>query len=104
MKKTSSKNLTSEEMWMPQWCMTLLCTCCVPGGYSSQLTRVFLLNLKVRLSGKKAVLQVFTSGSWRTVCSDDWKAEYGNTTCKHLGFSRYEHKMEETLFGILNKL
>ncbi|PKU36735.1 transmembrane protease serine 3 [Limosa lapponica baueri] len=58
----------------------------------------------VRLSGKKAVLQVFTSGSWRTVCSDDWKAEYGNTTCKHLGFSRYEHVMEETLFGILNKL
>ncbi|XP_074938047.1 transmembrane protease serine 3 [Phalacrocorax aristotelis] len=43
----------------------------------------------VRLSGKKAVLQVFTSGSWRTVCSDDWKAEYGNTTCKHLGFSSY---------------
>ncbi|OXB79543.1 UNVERIFIED_CONTAM: hypothetical protein H355_000359 [Colinus virginianus] len=41
----------------------------------------------VRLSGKRAVLQVFTSGSWRTVCSDDWKAEYGNTTCKHLGFS-----------------
>ncbi|KAJ7400599.1 transmembrane protease serine 3 [Pitangus sulphuratus] len=43
----------------------------------------------VRLSGKKAVLQVFTSGSWRTVCSDDWRAEYGNTTCKHLGFSSY---------------
>ncbi|POI35587.1 hypothetical protein CIB84_000662, partial [Bambusicola thoracicus] len=43
----------------------------------------------VRLSGKRAVLQVFTSGSWRTVCSDDWKAEYGNTTCKHLGFSSY---------------
>jgi len=56
------------------------------------------------LSGKKAVLQVFTSGSWRTVCSDDWKEEYGNTTCKHLGFSRYEHKMEETLLGILNKI
>ncbi|KAJ7420047.1 transmembrane protease serine 3 [Willisornis vidua] len=43
----------------------------------------------VRLSGKKAVLQVFTFGSWRTVCSDDWRAEYGNTTCKHLGFSSY---------------
>ncbi|XP_037997621.1 transmembrane protease serine 3 [Motacilla alba alba] len=43
----------------------------------------------VRLSGKRAVLQVFTFGSWRTVCSDDWRAEYGNTTCKHLGFSSY---------------
>uniref|UniRef100_A0A8C8SIB3 Transmembrane serine protease 3 n=1 Tax=Pelusios castaneus TaxID=367368 RepID=A0A8C8SIB3_9SAUR len=43
----------------------------------------------VRLSGKKAVLQVFTFGSWRTVCSDDWKDEYGNATCKRLGFSSY---------------
>uniref|UniRef100_A0A8D0HCL6 Transmembrane serine protease 3 n=1 Tax=Sphenodon punctatus TaxID=8508 RepID=A0A8D0HCL6_SPHPU len=43
----------------------------------------------VRLSGKKAVLQVFTLGAWRTVCSDDWKAGYGNITCKHLGFSSY---------------
>uniref|UniRef100_A0A8C3VJN7 Transmembrane serine protease 3 n=1 Tax=Catharus ustulatus TaxID=91951 RepID=A0A8C3VJN7_CATUS len=43
----------------------------------------------VRLSGRRAVLQVFTFGSWRTVCSDDWRAEYGNTTCKHLGFSSY---------------
>ncbi|RMC06190.1 hypothetical protein DUI87_15620 [Hirundo rustica rustica] len=56
----------------------------------SELTESFLvLNLKVRLSGKRAVLQVFTFGSWRTVCSDDWRAEYGNTTCKHLGFSSY---------------
>ncbi|XP_075776401.1 transmembrane protease serine 3 [Pelodiscus sinensis] len=43
----------------------------------------------VRLSGKKAVLQVFTFGSWRTVCSDDWKEEKGNATCKRLGFSSY---------------
>uniref|UniRef100_A0A8C3T8A9 Transmembrane serine protease 3 n=1 Tax=Chelydra serpentina TaxID=8475 RepID=A0A8C3T8A9_CHESE len=41
-----------------------------------------------RLSGKKAVLQVFTFGSWRTVCSDDWNNENGNATCKRLGFSR----------------
>lgn len=69
-------------------------TACCPNG-SLHLTQVFLpLNLKVRLSGKRAVLQMFTSGSWRTVCSDDWKAEYGNTTCKHLGFSRYECKTE----------
>ncbi|KAM7177588.1 transmembrane protease serine 3 [Macrochelys suwanniensis] len=43
----------------------------------------------VRLSGKKAVLQVFTFGSWRTVCSDDWNNENGNATCKRLGFSSY---------------
>uniref|UniRef100_A0A8C0JAD1 Transmembrane serine protease 3 n=1 Tax=Chelonoidis abingdonii TaxID=106734 RepID=A0A8C0JAD1_CHEAB len=43
----------------------------------------------VRLSGKKAVLQVFTFGSWRTVCSDDWNDENGNATCKRLGFSSY---------------
>ncbi|XP_029435069.1 transmembrane protease serine 3 [Rhinatrema bivittatum] len=43
----------------------------------------------VRLSGKNAVLQVFTSGSWRTVCSEDWKVLYGNMTCKQLGFPSY---------------
>lgn len=104
-KRTSSKNCINQEMWMPQWCVARLCTCCVPSGNPLQLTQGFLpLHLKVRLSGKRAVLQVFTSGSWRTVCSDDWKAEYGNTTCKHLGFSRYECKTEETLPDILNKL
>uniref|UniRef100_A0A8C6Y0T1 Transmembrane serine protease 3 n=1 Tax=Naja naja TaxID=35670 RepID=A0A8C6Y0T1_NAJNA len=43
----------------------------------------------VRLSGKRAVLQVFSFGTWRTVCSDGWKENYGNVTCKYLGFSRY---------------
>ncbi|XP_053310254.1 transmembrane protease serine 3 [Spea bombifrons] len=43
----------------------------------------------VRLSGKNAVLQAYTGGSWRTVCSDDWNAYYGNFTCKQLGFSSY---------------
>ncbi|XP_014380804.1 transmembrane protease serine 3 [Alligator sinensis] len=43
----------------------------------------------VRLSGREGGLQVFTSGFWRTVCSDDWKEAYGNATCKHLGFSSY---------------
>lgn len=104
-KRTSSKNCMNQKMWMPQWCIARLCTRCVPSGNPLQLTQGFLpLHLKVRLSGKRAVLQVFTSGSWRTVCSDDWKAEYGNTTCKHLGFSRYECKTEETLRDILNKL
>lgn len=101
-KRTSSKNCMNQEMWMPQWCTARLCTRC---GNPLQLMQGFLpLHLKVRLSGKRAVLQVFTSGSWRTVCSDDWKTEYGNTTCKHLGFSRYECKTEETLRDIPNKL
>lgn len=93
-KKISSKSFKSQEMWTPQRCIAQLCACCCPGD-SLHLTQTFLpLNLKVRLSGKRAVLQVFTSGSWRTVCSDDWKTEYGNTTCKHLGFSRYKCKTE----------
>ncbi|KAM4796682.1 transmembrane protease serine 3 [Rhinophrynus dorsalis] len=43
----------------------------------------------VRLSGKNSVLQAYAAGSWKTVCSDDWKAVYGNITCKQLGFSSY---------------
>ncbi|XP_060091244.1 transmembrane protease serine 3 [Heteronotia binoei] len=43
----------------------------------------------VRLSGKKAVLQVFAFGMWKTVCSDDWKSKYGSITCKYLGFSSF---------------
>ncbi|KAF7251172.1 Transmembrane protease serine 3 [Varanus komodoensis] len=48
------------------------------------------IGLGVRLSGKKAVLQVFSFGSWRTVCSDGWKDNYGSVTCKYLGFSSFE--------------
>nr|XP_033798819.1 transmembrane protease serine 3 [Geotrypetes seraphini] len=43
----------------------------------------------VRLSGQNSVLQVFTSSSWRTVCSDNWKVIYGKMTCKQLGFPSY---------------
>ncbi|KAK9402075.1 Tmprss3: Transmembrane protease serine 3, partial [Crotalus adamanteus] len=43
----------------------------------------------VRLSGKRAVLQVFSFGTWRTVCSDGWKDNYGNVSCKYLGFSSF---------------
>ncbi|KAE8621341.1 hypothetical protein XENTR_v10004777 [Xenopus tropicalis] len=42
-----------------------------------------------RLSGRNSVLQAYTAGSWRTVCSDEWKGLYGNLTCKQLGFSSY---------------
>ncbi|KAJ7320600.1 hypothetical protein JRQ81_020111 [Phrynocephalus forsythii] len=47
------------------------------------------IGLGVRLSGKKAVLQVFSFGTWRTMCSDDWKEGYGSVTCKYLGFSSF---------------
>ncbi|KAG8450131.1 hypothetical protein GDO86_002669, partial [Hymenochirus boettgeri] len=48
----------------------------------------------VRLSGRNSVLQVFTSGSWRTVCSDEWRAMFGNLTCKQLGFSSYVNSID----------
>ncbi|CAH2219068.1 transmembrane protease serine 3 [Pelobates cultripes] len=43
----------------------------------------------VRLSGRNSVLQAYSAGSWRTLCSDDWETFYGNFTCKQLGFSSY---------------
>ncbi|XP_064412926.1 transmembrane protease serine 3 [Latimeria chalumnae] len=43
----------------------------------------------VRLSGKNSVLQIYSAGSWRTVCSEDWKDIYGTTACRQLGYSRY---------------
>ncbi|XP_043931327.1 transmembrane protease serine 3-like [Protopterus annectens] len=43
----------------------------------------------VRLSGKNSVLQVFSSGSWRTVCYEDWSETSGRAACKQLGYSRY---------------
>ncbi|XP_053241219.1 transmembrane protease serine 3 [Podarcis raffonei] len=43
----------------------------------------------VRLSGKKAVLQVFAYGAWRTVCSENWQETYGRVTCKYLGISSF---------------
>ncbi|XP_038616447.1 transmembrane protease serine 3 [Tachyglossus aculeatus] len=42
-----------------------------------------------RVSGRNAVLQVFVTGSWRTVCSENWKDHYGNVACSQLGFSSY---------------
>ncbi|KAE8621342.1 hypothetical protein XENTR_v10004777 [Xenopus tropicalis] len=46
-------------------------------------------SVSARLSGRNSVLQAYTAGSWRTVCSDEWKGLYGNLTCKQLGFSSY---------------
>uniref|UniRef100_G3WQC2 Transmembrane serine protease 3 n=1 Tax=Sarcophilus harrisii TaxID=9305 RepID=G3WQC2_SARHA len=43
----------------------------------------------VRVSGRNAVLQVFVAAAWRTMCSDDWKGQYGLIACEQLGFSSY---------------
>ena len=42
----------------------------------------------VRVSGRNAVLQVFTAAAWRTVCSDDWRGHHANVACAQLGFPR----------------
>lgn len=42
----------------------------------------------VRVSGQRAVLQVFTAAAWRTMCSDDWKNHYAKVACAQLGFPR----------------
>ncbi|XP_060496496.1 transmembrane protease serine 3 isoform X2 [Panthera onca] len=43
----------------------------------------------VRVSGRNAVLQVFTAAAWRTVCSDDWRGHHANVACAQLGFPSY---------------
>uniref|UniRef100_A0A3P8XFF7 Transmembrane serine protease 3a n=1 Tax=Esox lucius TaxID=8010 RepID=A0A3P8XFF7_ESOLU len=43
----------------------------------------------VRLSGKSSVLQVFSEGLWRTVCSEDWNHALGFSACHQLGYSSY---------------
>ncbi|XP_049484463.1 transmembrane protease serine 3 [Panthera uncia] len=44
----------------------------------------------VRVSGRNAVLQVFTAAAWRTVCSDDWRGHHANVACAQLGFPSLE--------------
>uniref|UniRef100_A0A671M6L6 Transmembrane serine protease 3b n=1 Tax=Sinocyclocheilus anshuiensis TaxID=1608454 RepID=A0A671M6L6_9TELE len=46
------------------------------------------LSLSVRVSGKSSVLQVFSRGSWRTVCSEGWDSHLGSVACRQLGYSR----------------
>ncbi|XP_060053115.1 transmembrane protease serine 3 [Erinaceus europaeus] len=43
----------------------------------------------VRVSGQRAVLQVFTAAAWRTLCSEDWEDQYGSIACAQLGYSSY---------------
>ncbi|XP_063049182.1 transmembrane protease serine 3 [Engraulis encrasicolus] len=41
----------------------------------------------VRVAGRKRVLQVFSSGVWRSVCADGWKSELTRHACYQLGYS-----------------
>ncbi|KAF4020636.1 hypothetical protein G4228_012296 [Cervus hanglu yarkandensis] len=43
----------------------------------------------VRVSGRNAVLQVFTAATWRTVCAEDWKSHHATVACAQLGFPSY---------------
>ncbi|XP_067298743.1 transmembrane protease serine 3 [Pseudorasbora parva] len=43
----------------------------------------------VRVSGRSSVLQVFSKGSWRTVCSEGWHSQLGSLACRQLGYNSY---------------
>ncbi|KAJ8012691.1 hypothetical protein DPEC_G00045520 [Dallia pectoralis] len=43
----------------------------------------------VRLSGRSSVLQVYSEGVWRTVCSEDWNHALGFSACQQLGYTSY---------------
>ncbi|XP_019910252.2 transmembrane protease serine 3 [Esox lucius] len=65
---------------------------CIPYSRCLCLCFCHLLHLtvsKVRLSGKSSVLQVFSEGLWRTVCSEDWNHALGFSACHQLGYSSY---------------
>ncbi len=48
------------------------------------------VSLSVRVSGRSSVLQVFSRGSWRTVCSEAWDSHLGSVACRQLGYNRYK--------------
>ncbi|KAK9981371.1 hypothetical protein ABG768_000911 [Culter alburnus] len=43
----------------------------------------------VRVSGRSSVLQVFSRGSWGTVCSEGWDSHLGSLACRQLGYNSY---------------
>lgn len=48
------------------------------------------VSLSVRVSGRSSVLQVFSWGSWRTVCAEGWDSHLGSVACRQLGYNRYK--------------
>lgn len=51
---------------------------------------ILSVSLSVRVSGRSSVLQVFSRGSWRTVCSEAWDSHLGSVACRQLGYNRYK--------------
>nr|XP_015219034.1 PREDICTED: transmembrane protease serine 3 [Lepisosteus oculatus] len=54
----------------------------------------------VRLSGKNSVLQIYSGGSWKTVCSEDWRDAFGSTACRQLGYTKYVNSSSLPLSSI----
>ncbi|XP_041797343.1 transmembrane protease serine 2-like [Chelmon rostratus] len=64
-------------VWESQWCDGV--TDCPAGQDEADC---------VRLHGSSFLLQIYTSKSWRTVCSHGWTEQQGRAGCQHLGHSR----------------
>uniref|UniRef100_A0A4W3JUS3 Transmembrane serine protease 3b n=1 Tax=Callorhinchus milii TaxID=7868 RepID=A0A4W3JUS3_CALMI len=58
----------------------------------------------VRVSGKSSVVQIYTGGTWRTVCWEGWNAMYGTVACKQLGYNSYVNSTELPIASIEEKL
>ncbi|XP_041066784.1 transmembrane protease serine 3-like [Carcharodon carcharias] len=58
----------------------------------------------VRVSGKSSVVQIYTAGTWRTVCWEGWNAVHGTSACKQLGYSSYINSTELPIASIEEKL
>ncbi|XP_067849442.1 transmembrane protease serine 3 isoform X3 [Heptranchias perlo] len=58
----------------------------------------------VRVSGKSSVVQIYTGGTWRTVCWEGWNAVHGTAACKQLGYSSYINSTELPIASIEEKL
>lgn len=56
------------------------------------------LSVSVRVSGRSSVLQVFSRGSWRTVCSEGWDSHLGSLACRQLGYNRYKKNYNESFW------
>ncbi|XP_043556130.1 transmembrane protease serine 3 [Chiloscyllium plagiosum] len=58
----------------------------------------------VRVSGKSSVVQIYSGGTWRTVCWDGWNAVHGTAACKQLGYSSYINSTELPIASIEEQL
>ncbi|XP_060688812.1 transmembrane protease serine 3 [Hemiscyllium ocellatum] len=58
----------------------------------------------VRVSGKSSVVQIYSGGTWRTVCWDGWNAVHGTAACMQLGYSSYINSTELPIASIEEQL